>query len=65
MGRYDLIATISFNSLRDFKALMSSLSALSSVSYCEQWLHVQLVRERYEHTLDFLKIAATPSAGPV
>ncbi len=55
MGRYDLIATLSFNSLRDFNDLVSRLCALASVSYCEQWLHVQLVRERYERTLDQLK----------
>ena len=60
VGRYDLIATISFNSLRDFNDLVSRLLALPSVSYCEQWLHVQLVRERYEHTLDNLK-AAVPA----
>jgi DNA-binding Lrp family transcriptional regulator len=55
VGRYDLIATVSFNSLRDFNQLISKLLSLSSVSYCEQWLHVQLVRERYEHTLEHLK----------
>jgi DNA-binding Lrp family transcriptional regulator len=60
VGRYDLIATLSFNSLRDFNNLISRLLALPSVSYCEQWLHVQLVRERYEHTLDNLK-AAVPA----
>jgi DNA-binding Lrp family transcriptional regulator len=59
VGRYDLIATLSFNSLRDFKLLMSGLSTLPSVNYCEQWLHVQLVRERYEHTLEHLKVSPT------
>ena len=54
VGRYDMIATLSFNSLRDFNRLMSRLLALPSVSYCEQWLHVQIVRERYEHTLDYM-----------
>jgi hypothetical protein len=53
VGRYDMVATLSFNSLRDFNHLMSRLLALPSVSYCEQWLHVQIVRERYEHTLDY------------
>ena len=58
VGRYDLIATLSFNSLRDFNQLISKLLSLPSVSYCEQWLHVQLVRERYEHTLDHLHASA-------
>jgi DNA-binding Lrp family transcriptional regulator len=59
VGRYDLIATLSFNSLRDFNQLISRLLALASVSYCEQWLHVQLVRERYEHTLEHLTASAS------
>jgi DNA-binding Lrp family transcriptional regulator len=58
VGRYDLIATLSFNSLRDFNQLISKLLSLPSVSYCEQWLHVQLVRERYEHTLEHLHASA-------
>jgi len=57
VGRYDLIATANFNSLRDFNELITRLLALPSVSYCEQWLHVQLVRERYEHTLEHLRAA--------
>ena len=63
VGRYDLIATLNFNSLRDFNRLISRLLSLSSVSYCEQWLHVQLVRERYEHTIEQLKAAADAAQG--
>lgn len=58
VGRYDLIATLSFDSLRDFNQMISQLLTLSSVTYCEQWLHVQIVRERYDHTLENLKITA-------
>jgi DNA-binding Lrp family transcriptional regulator len=57
VGRYDLVATVSFNSLRDFNKLISRLMSLPSVSYCEQWLHVQLVRERYEHPLEQLTVS--------
>jgi DNA-binding Lrp family transcriptional regulator len=57
VGRYDLVATVSFNSLRDFNKLISLLMSLPSVSYCEQWLHVQLVRERYEHPLEQLTVS--------
>jgi DNA-binding Lrp family transcriptional regulator len=58
VGRYDLIATLSFNSLRDFNQMISKLLCLSSVTYCEQWLHVQIVRERYDRTLEHLKVTA-------
>lgn len=56
VGRYDLIATLSFNSLRDFNRLMSRLLALPTVTYSEQWLHVQIVRERYDRPLEHLKV---------
>jgi hypothetical protein len=62
VGRYDMIATLSFNSLRDFNRLMSRLLALPTVSYCEQWLHVQIVRERYEHTLDYMVASGVATA---
>lgn len=57
VGRYDLVATLSFNSLREFNHMIARLRALPTVTYCEQWLHVQIVRERYEHTIDHLKVA--------
>ena len=54
VGRFDLVATVGFNSLSDFNGLISSLRSLSSVMDCEQWLHVSLQRERYEQTLNWL-----------
>lgn len=59
VGRYDLIATVSFNSLRDFNQMISRLLALPAVTYCEQWLHVQIVRERYDRTLEHLKVSVS------
>lgn len=56
VGRYDLIATLSFNSLRDFNSLISRLRSLPTVTYAEQWLHVQIVRERYDRPLEHLKV---------
>jgi DNA-binding Lrp family transcriptional regulator len=47
VGRFDLLATVEFNSLRDFNVLIAHLRALPSVDYCEQWLHVRIVREQY------------------
>ncbi|HEY3783846.1 MAG TPA: Lrp/AsnC family transcriptional regulator [Steroidobacteraceae bacterium] len=51
VGRFDLLATVEFDSLRDFNLLVSRLRSLPSVEYCEQWLHVRIVRERYWRTL--------------
>ena len=50
LGRFDIVATVNFTSLREFNQLVASIVRLPQVSYCEQWLHAQLVRERYEHT---------------
>lgn len=54
VGRYDVIATLSFNSLRDFNKTISQLLSLPSVTYCEQWLHVQIARERYDRKLEHI-----------
>lgn len=51
VGRYDLIATLAFASLREFNRLIGRVRALPSVSGCEPWLHLQLVRERYERNI--------------
>jgi len=61
VGRYDLIATLSFNSLREFNKVLSQLLTLPCVTYCEQWLHVQIVRERYDRTLEHVK---PPQSAP-
>ena len=65
VGRYDLIATLSFNSLREFNHMISRLRSLPSVTYSEQWLHVQILRERYEHTIDHLKVTSPVVANGV
>lgn len=65
VGRYDLIATLSFNSLREFNRMISRLRSLAAVTYSEQWLHVQILRERYEHTIDHLKVMSPPAANDV
>jgi DNA-binding Lrp family transcriptional regulator len=52
VGRFDLVATVNFDSLLDFNRLISLLRALPSVAYCEQWLHVKILRERYDHTVE-------------
>jgi DNA-binding Lrp family transcriptional regulator len=64
VGRYDLIATVSFSSLRHFNQLVSQLRSLETVSYCEQWLHVRIVRELYARPLKHLR-SDVPSAKTV
>ncbi|HEY6483985.1 MAG TPA: winged helix-turn-helix transcriptional regulator [Steroidobacteraceae bacterium] len=51
VGRFDLLATVEFTSLRDFNLLVTRLRQLDSVHYCEQWLHVRIVREQYFRAL--------------
>lgn len=58
VGRYDMVATVNFNSLRDFNETTTNLLRLPSITYCEQWLHVQIARERYDRTLEHLKKVA-------
>lgn len=65
VGCYDIIATVSFNSLRDFNKLMSQLLKLPTAAYCEQWLHVQLVRQRYDRSWERLKVAGGAIAPTV
>lgn len=55
VGRFDLKATIAFESLAQFNGLVATLRSLPSVTDCEQWLHVSLVREEsYRQTLGWL-----------
>jgi DNA-binding Lrp family transcriptional regulator len=51
VGRFDLLATVEFSSLRDFNLLVSQLRRLPSVEYCEQWLYVRIVGEQYFRAL--------------
>ena len=63
VGRFDLVATVNFDTLPDFNRLISQLRALPSVAYCEQWLHVKILRERYDHTLEERKGEALEITG--
>jgi len=65
VGRFDLKATIAFESLAQFNGLVSTLRSLPSVTDCEQWLHVSLVREEsYRQTLGWLsKLGKGPEHG--
>jgi len=68
VGRFDLKATIAFESLAQFYGLVSTLRSLPSVTDCEQWLHVSLLREEsYRQTLGWLSKlgrANAPGSAP-
>lgn len=48
IGRFDLVATVGFGSLRAFNTLIDDLRRLPGISRCETWLHSRILRERYE-----------------
>jgi DNA-binding Lrp family transcriptional regulator len=62
VGRFDLLATVNFTSLSDFNRLVASIVRLPHVCYCEQWLHAQLVRERYGHPAEGLRASGGTAA---
>ena len=50
VGRYDLVTTISFNSLPQFTELLQAVRSLSDVHSIETWLHTRIHLERYVHS---------------
>ncbi|WP_294564075.1 Lrp/AsnC family transcriptional regulator [uncultured Arthrobacter sp.] len=65
IGRYNLIATVGVASLGEYNAVIAELRRLPSVTAVETWLHAEIVRERYEQSLDALvaAIASGPAPG--
>jgi DNA-binding Lrp family transcriptional regulator len=51
VGRFDLIATVSFPGLPEFSAFLASARELDGVRVAEQWLHVRIRQERYQYSL--------------
>lgn len=56
VGRFDVVATISFASLREFNDLLARVRALSGVRVAEHWLHVRVRQERYQHSLHRIRL---------
>lgn len=54
IGRYNLIATIGVASLGEYNRSIAGLRRLGSVAAVDTWLHADIVRERYEKSLDVL-----------
>lgn len=51
VGRFDIVATITFGTLHEFNEFMASVRALNEVRVAEQWMHAQIRKERYQHSL--------------
>ena len=54
IGRHDIVATVSAPSLGELHTLIESFAALPDVSGIESWLHLQVLKERYEWPLPTL-----------
>lgn len=54
LGRYNLIATVGVASVGEYNRVASGLRQLDSVNTVDTWLHAEIVRERYEKSLDTL-----------
>lgn len=50
VGRYDLVTTISFNSLPQFATLLQAIRTIDEVRTVETWLHTRIHMERYVHS---------------
>ena len=54
IGRHDILATISARSLPDLHSFLESLADSPEVSELESWLHLRVLKERYEWPLPTL-----------
>ncbi|MPV89619.1 AsnC family transcriptional regulator, partial [Georgenia ruanii] len=54
VGRYAMVATVAVKSLAEYNDLLRAVRRLPGVSSAETWIHADIVRERYESTLDRL-----------
>lgn len=59
IGRFNLVATIGVASLGEYQRSVAGLRRLGSVASVDTWLHTEIVRERYEKSLDALVDAIT------
>ncbi|MFF2388202.1 Lrp/AsnC family transcriptional regulator [Agromyces sp. NPDC058104] len=51
IGRYELLATVVFTTVREFRELLEAVRAVTGVGVVEQWLHIRVREERYHHSL--------------
>jgi DNA-binding Lrp family transcriptional regulator len=54
VGRYAMVATVAVDSLQDYTELVRGVRRIPGIQVVETWFHADIVRERYESTLDRL-----------
>lgn len=62
VGRYDLVATITFRALDDFTDLLRRLRSASGVKAVNEWMHARVHEERYQNSLNRIRSARLGSA---
>lgn len=63
VGRYDMVATITFHSLAEFTDLLARLRATPGVRQVDQWMHARIHQERYQNSLHRIRAARDAEAG--
>lgn len=68
VGRFSLIATVSFTAIDEFTLLLERLRALPELRHLEQWMHVSIHMEQYHrstHQLLEHRVAEPSGAEPL
>lgn len=62
VGRYDLVATVSFHSVVGFTELLERLRLTPGIRHVDQWLHARVHVERYQDSLNRIRAAREADA---
>lgn len=57
VGRYDMVATITFHTLSEFSDLLSRLRTSPGVRHVDEWMHARIHQERYQNSLHRIRAA--------
>lgn len=63
VGRFDLVATITFRSLEDFTSLLARLRGAPGVKFVNEWMHARIHEERYQNSLNRIRAAREETAN--
>jgi DNA-binding Lrp family transcriptional regulator len=63
VGRYDMVATITFHSLAEFTDLLGHVRAAPGVRHVDQWMHARIHMERYQNSLHRIRAAREVEGG--
>jgi DNA-binding Lrp family transcriptional regulator len=62
VGRYDMVATITFPGLAEFTDLLGRLRTTPGVRQADQWMHARIHQERYQNSLHRIRAARDAEA---